>query len=45
VSFVVALAAVSWLLRYVFRHDFRGFAIYRVLAGGVVLGLVALRLM
>ena len=41
VSFVVALAAVSWLLRYVSRNDFRGFAIYRVIAGLVILALVA----
>ena len=41
VSFVVALASVSWLLRYVSRHDFRGFAIYRVIAGIVILILVA----
>jgi undecaprenyl-diphosphatase len=41
VSFVVALASVSWLLRYVSRHDFRGFAIYRVVAGVVILILVA----
>lgn len=42
VSFVVALASVSWLLRYVSRHDFRGFAIYRVVAGIVILVLVAM---
>jgi len=41
VSFVVALASVSWLLRYVSRNDFRGFAIYRVVAGIVILVLVA----
>ena len=41
VSFVVALAAVSWLLRYISRNDFRGFAIYRVIAGVVILALVA----
>lgn len=41
VSFVVALASVSWLLRYVSRHDFRGFAVYRIVAGVVILILVA----
>ena len=41
VSFVVALASVTWLLRYVSRHDFRGFAIYRVVAGVVILILLA----
>lgn len=38
VSFVTALLAVSWLLRYVSRHNFRGFAVYRVLAGLAILG-------
>lgn len=42
VSFMVALVAVSWLLRYISRNDFRGFAIYRVIAGVVILGLVAM---
>lgn len=37
VSFVTALLAVSWLLRYVARHDFRGFALYRVVAGLLIL--------
>ena len=41
VSFVVALASVTWLLRYVSGHDFKGFAIYRVIAGIVILVLVA----
>jgi undecaprenyl-diphosphatase len=41
VSFAVALASVTWLLRYVSRHDFKGFAIYRVIAGIVVLILVS----
>lgn len=38
---MVALASVTWLLRYVSRHDFRGFAIYRVVAGVVILILLA----
>ena len=42
VSFVVALASVTWLLRYVSRHDFKGFAVYRVVAGVVILILVAM---
>jgi undecaprenyl-diphosphatase len=41
VSFVVALASVTWLLRYVSGHDFKGFAVYRVVAGVVILMLVA----
>ncbi|MCD0160932.1 undecaprenyl-diphosphate phosphatase [Deinococcus sp. 6YEL10] len=38
VSFVTALLAIGWLLRYVSRHDFRGFAVYRILAGFAILG-------
>ena len=41
VSFVTALLSVSWLLRYVSTHTFKGFAIYRVLFGAAVLLLVA----
>jgi undecaprenyl-diphosphatase len=41
VSFVVAWAAIRWLLRYVATHDLRAFAWYRIALGVVVL--VALR--
>jgi undecaprenyl-diphosphatase len=41
VAFLTALASIGWLLRYVSSHDFRPFAKYRILAGTVVLGLVA----
>jgi undecaprenyl-diphosphatase len=37
VAFFTALAAVGWLLRFVARNDFRGFAVYRVLAGLAIL--------
>jgi len=37
VSFITALLAVSWLLRYVSQHNFRGFAVYRVFAGVAIL--------
>lgn len=37
VSFVVALAAVSWLLKYVSTHDFRLFVYWRILLGLLVL--------
>ncbi len=40
-SFVTAFVAVGWLLKYVARHDFRGFAVYRIIAGLLILGLVA----
>ena len=45
VSGIVAFAAVSWLLRYVSRNNFKGFAIYRIVAGSVILVLVALRVL
>ncbi len=32
VSFVVALASIKWLLRFVKTHDFTGFGIYRIVA-------------
>lgn len=41
VSFITALAAVSWLLRYISRHNFRPFAIYRFVAGVFILLLIA----
>jgi undecaprenyl-diphosphatase len=41
VSGVTAFLAVSWLLNYVSRNTFKGFAVYRIVAGGVILVLVA----
>lgn len=41
VSFVVAYASIAWLLKYVASHTFTSFVIYRVLAGVVVLALLA----
>jgi undecaprenyl-diphosphatase len=41
-AFLTALAAVSWFLHYVSRHNFRPFAYYRVLLGiGILVWLVA----
>ena len=40
VSFIVALAAVRWLLRYISGHDFSAFAIYRIIVGVVMLGIL-----
>jgi undecaprenyl-diphosphatase len=40
VSFVVALAVVHWLLRYIATHTFRPFAWYRLVAGAILLVLV-----
>ncbi|MDW8373366.1 MAG: undecaprenyl-diphosphate phosphatase [Planctomycetota bacterium] len=42
VSFVVALAAVHWLLAFVATHTFRPFAWYRIAVGLLLLGLLAL---
>ncbi len=36
-SFVVALAVVAWFIRYVQRHQFTSFGVYRILFGGIVL--------
>lgn len=40
-AFVTALIAVRWLLRYVAHHDFRWFALYRVVMGVIVLVIFA----
>ena len=40
VSFIVALAVVKWLIRYVQTHNFTLFAVYRILFGGLILWLV-----
>jgi undecaprenyl-diphosphatase len=41
VSFIVALVAISWLLKYVSSHSFALFVYYRILLGIVVLALLA----
>lgn len=37
VAFITALAAISWLLKYVSRHDFKPFAYYRIILGIIIL--------
>lgn len=37
VSFATAYAAVAFLMRYIQRHDFTGFGVYRIVLGGIVL--------
>jgi undecaprenyl-diphosphatase len=37
VSFIVALGVVEWFLRWVRKHGFTAFAIYRILLGGALL--------
>ena len=36
-SFVSALLCIRWLIRYVSTHDFKAFAWYRIVFGGIVL--------
>ena len=40
-SFVIALAVVAWFVRYIQRHEFTGFGIYRIVFGVLVLVLYA----
>ncbi|MFF0435462.1 undecaprenyl-diphosphate phosphatase [Streptomyces sp. NPDC004327] len=40
VSFVVAYASIAWLLKYVARHSFNAFVIYRLVVGVLLLGLL-----
>lgn len=40
-SFVTALFAIKWLLRYITRHNFRIFAMYRIVIGFFILFLIA----
>ncbi len=44
-SFVVALAVVAWFIRYVQRHPFTGFGLYRILFGAIVIALWAARVL
>ncbi|MFB8128634.1 undecaprenyl-diphosphate phosphatase [Streptomyces mirabilis] len=41
VSFVVAYASIAWLLKYVAKHSFNAFVVYRIIAGVALLGLLA----
>ena len=41
-AFITGLMAVSWLLRYISRHDFKNFAYYRIGFGIFILLLLAL---
>ncbi|WP_037914671.1 undecaprenyl-diphosphate phosphatase [Actinacidiphila yeochonensis] len=40
VSFVVAYASIAWLLRYVARHNFNIFVVYRIIIGFLLIGLL-----
>ncbi|MFF0223025.1 undecaprenyl-diphosphate phosphatase [Streptomyces sp. NPDC004629] len=41
VSFGVAYASIAWLLRFVARHSFNAFVLYRIVIGVVLFGLLA----
>ncbi|MBO4252482.1 undecaprenyl-diphosphate phosphatase [Streptomyces griseorubiginosus] len=41
VSFVVAYASIAWLLKFVAKHSFNAFVIYRIVVGVLLLGLLA----
>ncbi|MFC4504381.1 MULTISPECIES: undecaprenyl-diphosphate phosphatase [Streptomyces] len=41
VSFVVAYASISWLLKFVAKHSFNAFVIYRIVVGLLLFGLLA----
>ncbi|WP_030195872.1 undecaprenyl-diphosphate phosphatase [Streptomyces sp. NRRL S-87] len=40
VSFVVAYASIAWLLKFVARHSFNAFVIYRIVIGLLLFGLL-----
>ncbi|MFJ6567847.1 undecaprenyl-diphosphate phosphatase [Streptomyces sp. NPDC091292] len=40
VSFGVAYASIAWLLKYVARHSFNAFVVYRLVVGVLLLGLL-----
>lgn len=40
VSFVVAYASIAWLLRFVAKHSFNAFVIYRIVVGVLLFGLL-----
>lgn len=39
-AFITALASISWLLKYVSRHNFKPFAYYRIIFGVLLLVLI-----
>jgi undecaprenyl-diphosphatase len=40
VSFVVAYASIAWLLKFVAKHSFNAFVIYRIVIGLLLFGLL-----
>ncbi len=41
VSFGVAYASIAWLLRFVAKHSFNAFVVYRIIVGVLLFGLLA----
>ncbi len=39
VGFVVSLIAIRWLLRFISNHNFKGFGIYRIIIGLIIIAL------
>ncbi|MEU9501418.1 undecaprenyl-diphosphate phosphatase [Streptomyces sp. NPDC048196] len=42
VSFVVAYASIAWLLKFVAKHSFNSFVVYRILIGALLFGLLGM---
>jgi undecaprenyl-diphosphatase len=40
VSFVVAYGSIAWLLKFVAKHSFNAFVVYRIIVGVLLLGLL-----
>ncbi|MFK4148665.1 undecaprenyl-diphosphate phosphatase [Streptomyces sp. NPDC004065] len=40
VSFLVAYASIAWLLKFVAKHSFNAFVLYRIAVGALLLGLL-----
>ncbi|MEU9390212.1 undecaprenyl-diphosphate phosphatase [Streptomyces sp. NPDC048324] len=40
ISFVVAYGSIAWLLKYVAKHSFNAFVVYRIIIGVLLLGLL-----
>jgi undecaprenyl-diphosphatase len=45
VSFIAALIVIRGFLRFVQSHSFVSFAWYRIVFGGLILGLIALHIL
>lgn len=40
ISFIVAYGSIAWLLKYVAKHSFNAFVVYRIVVGVLLLGLL-----